>query len=676
MDSIGFKRNTAFPKTVPRLTRHIILGIFIAAGIFILDMFLPLGVADGVLYVALVLLGLWARNRHYILWGAIAGTFLTFLGFYLSPEGGELWKVVVNRFLAVIAIWMTATLCFWQYRANKKLQQAHDKLEERVKERTAQLKKVNEQLQRETQFVELHKDIAVASNETRAIEDAMVYCLKRICAHTGWPVGHLYLSSESSPHRLEPTPIWYLEYPERFATFREITEATPFDPGVGLPGRVLADQKPAWIIDVTQDPNFPRAKLAKNIGVKAGFAFPILIGKEIVGVMEFFSAQAAEPDSEMLEIMAQVGTQLGRVIERKRAEEYQEKLLGSLRERVKELTALYGVANLVSTSGTLKEVLEKLESYIVPGMQFPELTRVRVSYEGETFGSKVFEETPWKLSGKIMVDGARRGTLEVTYRQPRPAADEGPFLKEERYMIEGLARLLSVTAERKRAEEEIQQHRFQLRNLYHRLELVREEERTRIAREVHDELAQVLTAMKLELTLLQKKLVDKSPEVRKRAVTMLELVDNTIQWVKKIALDLRPPVLDDLGLVEAIEWQGKEFEKRTGIQCIFNIKDENLALDKARSTTVFRIFQETLTNVIRHAQATQVYVTMSGLDDIFTLKVQDNGKGITPGEISSLRSLGILGMRERALVWGGRVDIQGVPGKGTSVLIKIKTNGQ
>lgn len=520
--------------------RFIFSAIFIATAIFILDLQLPLGVADGVLYVALVLLGLRMRSKNFILLSALSGTILIVIGFYLSPEGGELWKVLANRALATFILWMTAILCLWQIQAEIKLQDASDKLEKRVEIRTRKLDETNELLRRESGFVELHKDIAVASNETQSVEKTLQYCLKQICAHAGWPVGHLYLTPEPYSLQLVSARIWHLDDPARFETFRDITETTPFDSGEGLPGRIIANGKPAWIIDVTKDPNFPRANLAKNIGVKAGFAFPILIGDEIVGVMEFFSSKAVEPDDKLLEVMTQVGTQLGRVLERKRAEE-----------------------------------------------------------------------------------------------------------------------------EAKHSHE-------QLRNLYRRLELVREEERTRMSREIHDELAQALTALKLEISLLDKKLEKNNSSLRSCTQMMLEILDTTIQAGKKLVMDLRPPILDDFGLPEAIEWQAIEFENRTGIQCNTDFGKNYLVLDKDRSTTLFRIFQETLTNVTRHAKADKINISLKGCDVSVTLQVRDNGIGISKDQINNIRSLGLLGIRERALVWGGKVDILGVTGEGTTVTINLK----
>ena len=166
----------------------------------------------------------------------------------------------------------------------------------------------------------LHKAVASAANEALTIEEALQITLDQVCAYTGWPVGDAYLLDKAAGD-LAPSGLWHLDHPDRYQAFREITEATRFPPGIGLPGRVLSSAKPAWIMDVNKDDNFPRAKHARDIGVKAGFGFPILVGREVVGVLEFFAPEALGPNERLLDTMADIGTQLGRVIERKRAED-------------------------------------------------------------------------------------------------------------------------------------------------------------------------------------------------------------------------------------------------------------------------------------------------------------------------------------------------------------------
>ena len=176
-------------------------------------------------------------------------------------------------------------------------------------------------LREQTASVALLQAVAVAANEAATVEEAMRLCLERVCAHTGWPAGHVHVLAEDGTGELVPTAIWHTDAPARYAAFRETTARMRFASGAGLPGRVLASGKPAWIIDVAHDPDFPRVRAAIEAGIRAGFGFPVLIGHEVVAVLEFFAEEALEPDEPLLELMANVGTQLGRVVERKRAEE-------------------------------------------------------------------------------------------------------------------------------------------------------------------------------------------------------------------------------------------------------------------------------------------------------------------------------------------------------------------
>ncbi|HKC93735.1 MAG TPA: GAF domain-containing sensor histidine kinase [Nitrospira sp.] len=176
-------------------------------------------------------------------------------------------------------------------------------------------------LYRRQEEVKLLQMIAVAANQTSMVQNAMQFAIDAVCADTGWPVGHVYFLSEDGTGELASGKLWHLESPERFKRFRDMTEVTDFKAGVGLPGQVLSSGKPLWVTDITKDRNFPRSQAAEAVGLRAAFAFPVLIGQEVVGVLEFFSADPSQPDEALLEVMAHVGTQLGRVIERKRGEE-------------------------------------------------------------------------------------------------------------------------------------------------------------------------------------------------------------------------------------------------------------------------------------------------------------------------------------------------------------------
>jgi PAS domain S-box-containing protein len=242
----------------------------------------------------------------------------------------------------------------------------------------------------------------------------------------------------------------------------------------------------------------------------------------------------------------------------------------------------------------------------------------------------------------------------------------GEELKERRIVI-----TYEDITEQRRGEEELANSREQLRNLSIYLQSVREKESTRIAREIHDELGQLLSAIQMDIAWLGARLPAGDAPLAEKVQRMRRLVDTTIDSVHRISTELRPILLDDLGLTAAIEWQVQEFQGRTGVQCKarFNCRDSSIEKDLA--TALFRIFQETLTNVARHAEATLVKVRLARKGDEFCLDVSDNGKGITQNQIDDPKSFGIVGIRERVNQWGGSVSITGKPQKGTTIKVRI-----
>jgi PAS domain S-box-containing protein len=226
-------------------------------------------------------------------------------------------------------------------------------------------------------------------------------------------------------------------------------------------------------------------------------------------------------------------------------------------------------------------------------------------------------------------------------------------------------------SERKRTSEELLASHEQLRELARRLRSVREQERTVMARQIHDELGQALSALHLDVAWLRARLTDKDVVLEEKTRSMAALIESSIGRVRTLATELRPAVLDSLGLLAAIEWETQQFTRRTGIPCTHELPPDPPAVDADRSTDVFRILQEALTNVARHAGAREVVVTLRFRRNELQLSVSDDGRGITAAEIASPQALGLVGMRERALLWDGTVEWRARDGGGTVVDLRL-----
>jgi signal transduction histidine kinase len=211
----------------------------------------------------------------------------------------------------------------------------------------------------------------------------------------------------------------------------------------------------------------------------------------------------------------------------------------------------------------------------------------------------------------------------------------------------------------------------QMVELTNYLQLVREEERTYMAREIHDEFGQRLTALKMDISWLTHHLPTVDIAVVEKVDAMDNLVDESIQLVRQVASDLRPGLLDDLGLTAALEWQAQDFTSRSGIEHDLYFGDTDLPPVQDRDTVLFRVFQEALTNIARHSGATKITVNLISEHDFIQLKIHDNGIGIPSEALDGTKSLGLLGMRERVRALGGDVEIIGIPDQGTTVLVKI-----
>jgi PAS domain S-box-containing protein len=398
-------------------------------------------------------------------------------------------------------------------------------------------------LRRQAAFVRLAGEVAVAANGSVAVAQTMQAILRLVCDQMHWPVGHALLLQRID-RLTTPPSVWHLGDEMRFGPFAANSEARAVERAVGMVGRVWARAEPAWIAVDDETRDFTRRDAALAVGLRGAAAFPVLVGAQVVGILEFFFEHPAAPEDDVMEVIAGIATQLGRVIERARAEE------------------------------DLRDYTERLET------------------------------------------------------------------------------------------------------LSRRLLQAQETERRHVACELHDEIGQELTALKLNLQKLGDGLdrdIDRNT-AHARLVESIVLVEQILQQTRDLSLDLRPSVLDDLGLVPALRWCLSRQGERAGFVTEFHSDVEDVVPSEI-ATTCFRIAQEALTNVARHACATRVQMALLKLDTGIALEIRDYGRGFDrDGEIARAargKSLGLLSMGERAALIGGTLTIDSTVGRGTVVRAQL-----
>lgn len=245
---------------------------------------------------------------------------------------------------------------------------------------------------------------------------------------------------------------------------------------------------------------------------------------------------------------------------------------------------------------------------------------------------------------------------------------------DKRNNVIGIIHIARDITQRKNMEEKLRNSRKQLRSCVSNMISIRENERAKISREIHDELSQSLTTMKMNLFLLGEKTPKNQITSHQIISSMSTVIDSTLKEIKRIASDLRPKILDELGILEAVKWQARKFQEETGIACDIDHKSATGKLNQNLSLTIFRIYQETLTNVARHAKATRVQSIIKRKRGAIYMEIKDNGVGITDSQVDSAASHGIIGLRERVQLHKGQIEIKGIQNQGTSVTITLPLN--
>lgn len=430
--------------------------------------------------------------------------------------------------------------------------------------------------------------------------------------------------------------------------------------GQGACGAALQRGERVVVEDIEQGSVFSGEALEihRRAGVRAVQSTPLTSRSgRLLGMFSTHYRKPCRPEERALRLLDLIGRQAADIIERKQGEE----ALRASEEKYRSLfeNALNGVAycRLLFEDGKPADWV-----HLEVNRAFEHLTGL-----ADVLGRRASEVIPGihhsdpKLLAAFarVVASGRPERFEIHLR----ALDQWLSVSAFSPGAEHFVAVFDAITESKRAEE-------QLRALAQRLEAAREAERSRIAREVHDELGQALTGLKLDLALLVQHWPAAAPAVAPQVEAMNRLIDATVQAVRRISYELRPGVLDALGLTAAVEWQCREFQTRSGIACSAELQ-ENLSADAARATALFRILQELLTNVVRHARASAVAVRLEEREGRLRLTVADDGIGLDAGTRREPDGLGLLGVRERAEQFGGRVEVDSAPERGTCVSVEI-----
>ena len=538
---------------------------------------------------------------------------------------------------------------------------------------------ITERKQAEEELKKLNRTLKALSNSNLAIlhaTDEPAY-LKDVCRIVTRDCGHamVWIGVAEDDEDKTVRPVAFSGFDEGYLKALNVTWGDN-EHGRGPTGIAIRTGQPSICRNMLTDPKFaPWRENAIERGYASSVVIPLKEQDKVWGSITIYSREADAFSAAEVELLTQLAGDLEVGIQtlRMRAAHAQAEEALSESEELLSLFVEHAPAALAMFDTQMRYLHASQRWRADYGLGDRELRGVS-HYE-------ILSEIPesWReahrrgLAGEVLHGDADRferadGSVQWIRWEIRPWHDvEGD--------IGGLVIFTEDVTERKMAGETLLQsekmafQRQQLQALAERLVQVREEERTRVARDLHDQIGQILTAIKLDMTWVVRHLPKSKDDVHGRLASSIELINEGVQSVRKICSGLRPGILDDLGIAAAIEWQTKEFAARTGISCEASLPPDDLHLEGDRATAIFRIFQECLTNILRHAEAKSVRASLFVENEDLMLTVEDNGKGFRESEV--LGSLGILGMKERAQACGGSVQISSSPGKGTKVTVCV-----
>lgn len=516
-----------------------------------------------------------------------------------------------------------------------------------------------EAARRQSDYVRLLQDVAIAANESHSVNEVLQYAMDRICQALRWPVGHAILVKDDTG--LKSARLWHLDDPKLMDRFRQASEGQDFNTG-GLPSIVYRTAQPAWFEDLLHTPEFRRVAYAKEVGLLAAFSFPILAGSEVVGVLEFFDHQYAALDRSLLDVMANLGTQLGRVVERERSREALQQSEARFRAIFEK--SMIGI-QIIDAEGNILETnpaLQRMLGYSSAELQHLALTEISHPHD---------LEQNWKL-----LKGLLRGEYNNYQTETRYVHQNGEIVwtdlsvsavtdgKGSTQLVVVLVR--DITAlKRKTAElDEVQ------RKLLESAEM----ERISLARELHDGPLQDLYGATFAL---QDYLSDLDNTQGTQGLDdASRIMQDVIGRLRNICGDLRPPALSPFGLEKAIRSHVERMEVLyPNITFHMELMSDRRAFTEQARLTLFRIYQQLVANVIRHASASNLWVRLWLDEQFVTLEVEDDGHGfVLPNrwvDLAREGHAGLLGILERAEAFGGTMDVQNITPHGVLARVRI-----
>jgi len=361
------------------------------------------------------------------------------------------------------------------------------------------------------------------------------------------------------------------------------------------------------------------------------------------------------------------------ITDRMQAEDTLKKRSYELSERVKELNCLYGLSKILETSG-----ISGIVNIIPPAFRYPDIACACISIGDCESRTKNFKETAWKLKSDIVSRGERIGSLKVCYLKEKPERYEGPFIKEERNLINAVAERLGKIVEHLRVDEALRESEEKLRYLSSSLLKAQEEERQRISFGLHDELGQDLAALKIQLKSIGSRLREDQRGLKKACESTRQHVDHIVENVRRISHGLSPTILQDLGLSATLKWMIQDFTEQTHIKVSLDMADIDNLFSEEAQIIIYRIFQEALTNIRNHSRATHVSVWIKKRKNDVSFMVEDNGRGFDMQEVEARnwpkKGMGLITMEERARILGGPFERFSRKGQGTRVILTIPIN--